>query len=68
LSEGPMESVQGSCKIILVKDAKLGWKIIADGDCREMEKVIKGLPLRKKEYLRRRVDYVNRSSDFSVKS
>jgi len=63
MRDGLMESIQESCKITLVKDPKLGWKIIADGDCRELEEVIEDLPTRKALYLKRRVDYVTSPSE-----
>jgi len=63
-----MEGIQGSCKITLVKDHKLGWKIIADGNCGKLEEVIEDLPTRKAQYLKRRVDYVTSPSEVSSTS
>jgi hypothetical protein len=45
-----------SCKLELVKNESLGWKLSLKGDCEATLQAIKNMPPRRRRYLERRIE------------
>lgn len=46
----------GSCKLELIKDESLGWKLCLKGNCEATLQVIEDMPPRRRRYLERRLE------------